>query len=91
LLPPAEPGYARNAVNLLAFQKFLLYVHYTREHVERGAYTLRGQLKVKFKATQQAQINERKVADSKRQLTLWIILLGVSFMGFLVSPWMGVP
>jgi osomolarity two-component system sensor histidine kinase SLN1 len=86
LLPPAEPGYARNAVDLLAFQKFLLYVHYTREHVERGAYTLRNQLKVQFKATQKAQINERKVADSKRRLTLWVILLDVSFVVFSMSP-----
>jgi hypothetical protein len=86
LLPPAEPGYARNAVDLLAFQKFLLYVHYTREHVERGAYTLRDQLKVQFKATQKAQINERKVADSKRRLALWVILLDASFVVFSMSP-----
>ena len=36
---------------------------------ERRLYILREQLKVQFKATQKAQINERKAADSKRRLT----------------------
>jgi len=40
-----------------------------REHVERRTYTLRDQLKIQFKATQKAQVNERKAADSKRRLT----------------------
>ena len=66
---PVKPGYASNAVNFLAFQAFLLYVHYMREHVERRTYTLRDQLKIQFKATQKAQVNERKAADSKRRLT----------------------
>jgi osomolarity two-component system sensor histidine kinase SLN1 len=69
LFLPSEPDYAKNAINFLAFQAFLLYVHYMREHVERRSYTLRDQLKVQFKATQKAQINERKAADSKRRLT----------------------
>lgn len=69
LLLPTEPGYTRNAVNFLAFQAFLLYVHYMREHVERRTYSLRDQLKIQFKATQKAQVNERQAADSKRRLT----------------------
>ena len=85
LLPPAEPGCARNAVNLLAFLEFLLYVHYTREHVERGAYTLRDQLKLLFKTTQKTQINERNAADSKQRLTLWVIPLDVLFVIFSMS------
>ena len=36
---------------------------------ERRLYTLRDQLKVQFRATQQAQVNERKAANSKRRLT----------------------
>jgi len=69
LLLPEEPEYSRNAINFLAFQAFLLYMHYMREHVERRMYTLRDQLKIQFKATQKAQVNERKAADSKRRLT----------------------
>jgi hypothetical protein len=36
---------------------------------ERRLYILRDQLKVQYKATQKAQINERKEAESKRRLT----------------------
>jgi len=68
-LLPEEPEYSRNAINFLVFQAFLLYMHYRREHVERRMYTLRDQLKIQFKATQKAQVNERKAADSKRRLT----------------------
>jgi len=69
LLLPGQPEYSRNAINFLAFQAFLLYMHYRREYVERRMYTLRDQLKIQFKATQKAQVNERKAADSKRRLT----------------------
>ena len=75
-------------MNFIIFQAFLLYVHYMRENVsgvlfrvsqansyvqaERRLYTLRDQLKIQFKATQKAQINERKAADSKRRLTSYV-------------------
>ena len=36
-------------------------------------YTLRDQLKIQFRATQKAQVNERKAADSKRRLTSYVI------------------
>ncbi|PPQ93876.1 hypothetical protein CVT25_013585 [Psilocybe cyanescens] len=49
--------------------RILIYVHYVRESSERRLYTLRDQLKIQFKATQKAQINERKASDSKRRLT----------------------
>jgi hypothetical protein len=39
------------------------------QQAERRLYTLREQLKVQFKATQKAQVNERQAADSKRRLT----------------------
>jgi osomolarity two-component system sensor histidine kinase SLN1 len=35
-------------------------------------YTLREQLKVQFRATQKAQVNERKASDSKRRLTSYV-------------------
>jgi osomolarity two-component system sensor histidine kinase SLN1 len=41
---------------------------------ERRLYVLRDQLKVQFRATQKAQINERKAADSKRRLTSWVTI-----------------
>ena len=69
MLLPAESEYTRNAINFLAFQAFLLYLHYRREHVDRRTYMLRDQLKIQFKATQKAQVNERKAGDSKRRLT----------------------
>ena len=39
---------------------------------ERRLYTLRDQLKIQFRATQKAQVNERKAADSKRRLTSYV-------------------
>jgi osomolarity two-component system sensor histidine kinase SLN1 len=62
----------RNLLNFAIFQGFLLYVHYMREHAERRLYTLRDQLKVQFRATQKAQVNERRAADSKRRLTSYV-------------------
>jgi osomolarity two-component system sensor histidine kinase SLN1 len=62
----------RNLLNFVIYHSFLLYVHYMREHAERRLYTLRDQLKVQFRATQKAQVNERKAADSKRRLTSYV-------------------
>ncbi|PPQ64353.1 hypothetical protein CVT24_008422 [Panaeolus cyanescens] len=59
-------------INFFIFQSFLIYVHYVRERAERRLYVLRDQLKVQYKATQKAQINERKVMDSKRRLTSYV-------------------
>lgn len=39
---------------------------------ERRMYSLREQLKVQFRATQKAQVNERKASDSKRRLTSYV-------------------
>ena len=38
----------------------------------RRLFSLRDQLKVQFRATQKAQINERKASDSKRRLTSYM-------------------
>ncbi|EED83763.1 hypothetical hybrid sensor histidine kinase [Postia placenta Mad-698-R] len=59
-------------INFLLFQAFILYIHYMRENAERRLYTLRDQLKIQFRATQKAQVNERKAADSKRRLTSYV-------------------
>ncbi|TCD67927.1 hypothetical protein EIP91_011791 [Steccherinum ochraceum] len=69
LIVPLKPLFLRNVVNFIFFQAFLLYLHFMRETAERRLYTLRDQLKVQFRATQKAQVNERKAADSKRRLT----------------------
>jgi len=65
LVIPFRIGWIRNALNFLAFQAFLLYVGYMKEMEQRRLFTLRDQLKVQFKATQRAQVNERKAWDSK--------------------------
>ncbi|KAF9653821.1 hypothetical protein BDM02DRAFT_3086441 [Thelephora ganbajun] len=72
LFLPVRPKYGRNAANVVVFEIFILYVHYIREVAERRLFTLRDQLKTQFKATQKAQVNERKTADSKRRLTSWV-------------------
>ncbi|KAH8077880.1 hypothetical protein BXZ70DRAFT_1002843 [Cristinia sonorae] len=72
LIVPARTTFIRNVVNFVCFQAFLLYIHYMRETAERRLYTLRDQLKVQFRATQKAQVNERKAADSKRRLTSYV-------------------
>ncbi|KAG1857324.1 Tco5, signal transduction HAMP domain histidine kinase [Suillus subalutaceus] len=59
-------------LNFLLYHTFLLFVHYMHENSERRLFILREQLKTQFKATQKAQINERKEADSKRRLTSYV-------------------
>ena len=70
-----RPKYGRNAANIIIFEAFILYVHYMREVAERRLFTLRDQLKTQFKATQKAQVNERKAADSKRRLTSYVFAM----------------
>ncbi|KAI0773246.1 hypothetical protein BD413DRAFT_473180 [Trametes elegans] len=74
LILPDRTSFIRmtDLANFIFFQGFLLYVHYMRENAERRLYTLRDQLKVQFRATQKAQVNERKAADSKRRLTSYV-------------------
>ena len=47
-------------------------VHGHHDQTERRLYSLRDQLKVQFRATQKAQVNERKASDSKRRLTSYV-------------------
>ncbi|KAF7795011.1 hypothetical protein EIP86_006155 [Pleurotus ostreatoroseus] len=69
---PVHTSFIRNVINFMCFQAFLLYTHYMRENAERRLYVLRDQLKVQYRATQKAQVNERKAADSKRRLTSYV-------------------
>lgn len=62
-------------------------MHYKRETTERRLYSLRDQLKVQFRATQKAQVSERKEASSKRRLTSYIfheVRCRFYHLGFLV-------
>ncbi|EPQ54871.1 hypothetical protein GLOTRDRAFT_111444 [Gloeophyllum trabeum ATCC 11539] len=72
LIEPLHRSWERNLLNFIVFYGFLLYVHFMRENAERRLYTLRDQLKIQFRATQKAQVNESKAADSKRRLTSYV-------------------
>ncbi|ETW78710.1 sensor histidine kinase-like protein [Heterobasidion irregulare TC 32-1] len=72
LILPVRTGWIRNVLNFLVFHVFLTYVHYSRETAERRLYILRDQLKIQFRATQKAQVNERRASDSKRRLTSYV-------------------
>ncbi|KAG2137584.1 Tco5, signal transduction HAMP domain histidine kinase [Suillus bovinus] len=72
LILPYKPMWTKHMLNFLLYHTFLLFVHYMHENSERRLFILREQLKTQFKATQKAQINERKEADSKRRLTSYV-------------------
>ncbi|KAJ3565704.1 hypothetical protein NP233_g7464 [Leucocoprinus birnbaumii] len=72
LMIPLDRSWVRNMICFFVFHFFLIYVHYMRENSERRLYTLRYQLKVQYRATRKAQMNERKAADSKRRLTSYV-------------------
>lgn len=72
LMIPLKRSWVRGVVNILLFHSFLIYVHYKRESSERRLFILRDELKMQFKATQKAQVNERMAADSKRRLTSYV-------------------
>ncbi|KAI9458429.1 hypothetical protein BJY52DRAFT_430616 [Lactarius psammicola] len=69
---PHRKVWTKNVLNFIIYQGFLVCVHYMLETSDRRLYVLRDQLKVQFLATQKAQINERKAADSKRRLTSYV-------------------
>ncbi|TDL25448.1 hypothetical protein BD410DRAFT_640014 [Rickenella mellea] len=72
LIAPEHTTFVRNIINMILFYTFLLYQHYKRETMDRRLYSLRSQLKIQFRATQKAQVNERKASDSKRRLTSYV-------------------
>ncbi|GAA5968789.1 hypothetical protein JCM11641_000734 [Rhodosporidiobolus odoratus] len=69
---PRRPSFARNVVNVVLFQGFIIFIHYMREMADRRMYTMRSELKISFKAKQRAQINERKMMDAKRRFSSYI-------------------
>ncbi|KAJ7255430.1 hypothetical protein B0H12DRAFT_1113322 [Mycena haematopus] len=71
---PLHEVFVRTMINFFLFNacKFIIYAHYIKEMSDRRLYTLRNQLKIQFKATQRAQINERNASDSKRRLTSYV-------------------
>ncbi|KAH0836785.1 Tco5, signal transduction HAMP domain histidine kinase [Lanmaoa asiatica] len=77
LILPYRPIWARNLFNFILYHIFLLFVHYMHENSERRLFILREQLKIQFRETQKAQINERKEADSKRRLTSYLVQVRV--------------
>ncbi|KAH7098432.1 hypothetical protein BKA62DRAFT_773383 [Auriculariales sp. MPI-PUGE-AT-0066] len=83
--PPASPTsssspsasyptslFSRQAVNFIIYQMFLLYIHFKKEGSDRRLYHMREELKNQYRATQKAQVAERKASDSKRRLTSYI-------------------
>ncbi|KAG8735593.1 hypothetical protein FRC12_017999, partial [Ceratobasidium sp. 428] len=72
LVIPWRTSWVRNLINFVIFQMFLLYLHFMYETAERRLHKLRDQLKTQYRATQKAQVSERKAADSKRRLTSYI-------------------
>ncbi|ELU43511.1 putative histidine kinase [Rhizoctonia solani AG-1 IA] len=72
LVIPWRTSWSRNLINFIIYQVFLLYLHFMYETAERRLHKLRDQLKTQYKATQKAQVSERKAADSKRRLTSYI-------------------
>lgn len=72
LVVPWRNTWSRNLINFVVYQVFLLYLHFMYESGERRVYKLRDQLKSQYRATQKAQVSERKAADSKRRLTSYI-------------------
>ena len=72
LVLPWRTSWAHNLINFVIYQGFILYLHFMYETAERRLHKLRDQLKTQYRATQKAQVSERKAADSKRRLTSYI-------------------
>ncbi|KAK0239193.1 hypothetical protein EDD85DRAFT_1022584 [Armillaria nabsnona] len=72
LIIPHHATWYRNIINFLAFQSFLLYMHYQRDMSARRLHMTRIRLKMQVHKTTKAQLNERKAADSKYRLTSYV-------------------
>ncbi|EJD34202.1 hypothetical protein AURDEDRAFT_131294 [Auricularia subglabra TFB-10046 SS5] len=64
---PHMTSLARQTINFIIYQIFLIYAHY-----KENIYHMREELKNQYRATQKAQVAERKAGDSKRRLTSYI-------------------
>lgn len=72
LVVPDNVRWTRSMLNFAFYHAFLIYVHYMRENAERRLHNLRLQVKMQYRATQRAQVNERKMSDSKYRLTSYV-------------------
>ncbi|KZV87594.1 hypothetical protein EXIGLDRAFT_723615 [Exidia glandulosa HHB12029] len=69
---PHKTTMARQAINFVVYEIFVIYAHYKKESSDRRLYHMREELKNQYRATQKAQVAERKAGDSKRRLTSYI-------------------
>ncbi|WRT66117.1 uncharacterized protein IL334_003070 [Kwoniella shivajii] len=62
----------RNVVFFALFHAFLIGSSFLKERSERQMFALRQQLKIQYRATQSAQVMERRAADSKKRFVSYI-------------------
>ncbi|KDQ57180.1 hypothetical protein JAAARDRAFT_207498 [Jaapia argillacea MUCL 33604] len=72
LVIPNQKIFARNVISFALFSIFIQGLHYSREKTERRMYELNAQLKVSYRAQQQAQIAESKASLAKRRFASYI-------------------
>ncbi|KAL1758241.1 histidine kinase [Schizophyllum commune] len=72
LILPDRASYVRNLINFIIYEAVLIYMHYQRERSARKLFITTLQLKVQIEQTQDARLNEKKAADSKRRLTSYV-------------------
>ncbi|WVQ72758.1 hypothetical protein IAR50_002318 [Cryptococcus sp. DSM 104548] len=62
----------RNMVFFALFHAFLIGASFLKERSDRQMFALRQQLKIQYRATQSAQVMERRAADSKKRFVSYI-------------------
>ncbi|WVQ82274.1 hypothetical protein IAT38_004402 [Cryptococcus sp. DSM 104549] len=62
----------RNIVFFALFHAFLIGASFLKERSDRQMFALRQQLKIQYRATQSAQVMERRAADSKKRFVSYI-------------------
>ncbi|WWD17522.1 hypothetical protein CI109_101963 [Kwoniella shandongensis] len=62
----------RNLVFFALFHAFLIGASFLKERSDRQMFALRQQLKIQYRATQSAQVMERRAADSKKRFVSYI-------------------
>ncbi|ODO08017.1 hypothetical protein I350_03600 [Cryptococcus amylolentus CBS 6273] len=62
----------RNMVFFALYHAFLIGASFLKERSDRQMFALRQQLKIQYRATQSAQVMERRAADSKKRFVSYI-------------------
>ncbi|ORY21896.1 hypothetical protein BCR39DRAFT_488115 [Naematelia encephala] len=70
--PKTPTLFYRNVVTFTIFQAFLIFISFLQERSFRQMFSLRTQLKTQYRATQGAQVLERRAADSKKRFVSYI-------------------